>query len=76
MGAFHLGLKCWVLVDMKNVLVYDSTEGLLEKLAVEALQVAMVSISQIGYLFYNLNVKDLEFNLLHLIRNDRENRKT
>jgi len=61
---------------MKNVLVYDSTEGLLEKLAVEALQVAMVSISQIGYLFYNLNVKDLEFNLLHLIRNDRENRKT
>lgn len=76
MGAFHLGLKCWVLVDMKNVLVYDSAEGLLEKLAVEALQVAMVSISQIGYLFYNLNVKDLEFNFLHLIRNDRENRKT
>jgi hypothetical protein len=47
MGAFHFGLKCWVLVDMKNVLVYDTTEGLLEKLAVEALQVAMVSISQI-----------------------------
>jgi hypothetical protein len=47
MGAFHFGLKCRVLVDMKNVLVYDTTEGLLEKLAVEALQVAMVSISQI-----------------------------
>ncbi|KAL9354398.1 hypothetical protein Peur_052368 [Populus x canadensis] len=30
------------ILDMKNVLVYDSTEGLLEKLAVEALQVAMV----------------------------------
>ncbi|KAJ6365154.1 hypothetical protein OIU76_030015 [Salix suchowensis] len=28
--------------DMKNVLVYEATEGLLEKLAVEALQVAMV----------------------------------
>ncbi|KAJ6707885.1 ADENINE NUCLEOTIDE ALPHA HYDROLASES-LIKE SUPERFAMILY PROTEIN [Salix viminalis] len=31
--------------NMKNVLVYEATEGLLEKLAIEALQVAMVSIS-------------------------------
>ncbi|KAG6777858.1 hypothetical protein POTOM_017697 [Populus tomentosa] len=32
------------ILDMKNVLVYDTTEGLLEKLAVEALQVAMQNL--------------------------------
>lgn len=38
-------------VDVKNQIVYDLTQGLMEKLAVEAFEVAMVSASL--FFFFN-----------------------
>lgn len=38
---FLIGMECFA--DLKNQLVYDTTQGLMEKLAVEAFQVVMVS---------------------------------
>lgn len=35
------------LADVKNQIVYDTTQGLMEKLAVEAFEVLMVSVFSI-----------------------------
>lgn len=51
--------------DVKNQTVYDLTQGLMEKLAVEAFQVSMVSVSAFSYLlikFFTI------FNLTNYIR--------